>query len=404
MSFFIKFADNVYEMKRMRYSADMYIILGFAVLHALVCLGCRLAGLPDEVMLTLLTMLMVVVIFLRRQVSVLFMAGAIAAVNIVGYFLGMASAFLFGKAFSSPLVIYPASTFFSTLVIGASMLWAETAFPNRKTRNLSASRQLLWLLAAFAVIIAVRLAIMLGTGEGFADRKDTLTVVLNYFFTLAVVVIVTVSAIGYQERAREASRDAEQARWRYRRLMQQVDPHFLFNSLNVLDCLISEQSRQAASSYTHRLAAIYRYMLDIEDAETVNLRAEMDFVEKYVDLLRVRFPKGLEVEVDIPEEDMGLRVVPCCIQLLIENATKHNAVRPADPLHISISSDGRTITVRNDIHPRMTSSSVEGTGLGLKYIRQQYMDIASRDIDICEQETVFSVTLPLLGGRYPNAS
>ena len=277
MSFFIKFADNVYEMKRMRYSADMYIILGFAVLHALVCLGCRLAGLPDEVMLTLLTMLMVVgegMCYTPGMLAVLFMAGAIAAVNIVGYFLGMASAFLFGKAFSSPLVIYPASTFFSTLVIGASMLWAEAALPNRKTRNLSASRQLLWLLAAFAVIIAVRLAIMLGTGEGFADRKDTLTVVLNYFFTLAVVVIVTVSAIGYQERAREASRDAEQARWRYRRLMQQVDPHFLFNSLNVLDCLISEQSRQAASSYTHRLAAIYRYMLDIEDAETVNLCRE----------------------------------------------------------------------------------------------------------------------------------
>ena len=387
-------------MMKSRFSTDLWIILGFAVLHALVCLVCRIAGLPDEVMLTLLTMLMVVVILLRRQVSVVFMAGAIAAVNILGYFLGMALAALFGKVFGSPLVIYPASTFLSTLAIGGAMLWAAVSFPNKSSWSMPQTKQMIWLLVAFAVIIAVRLAIMMVTDGGFADRKNTLTVILNYFFTLAVVVVVTVSALIYQDRARTASREAEQARWRYRRLMQQVDPHFLFNSLNVLDCLISEQSPQEASAYTHRLAAIYRYMLDIENTETVSLRTEMDFVGKYVDLLRVRFPKGFEVEVNIPEEDMGLRVVPCSIQLLIENATKHNAVRPADPLHIDICSNGDTVTVRNDVHPRLNSSSVESTGLGLKYIRQQYLDIASRDISICEEEKVFSVTLPLLGDRH----
>lgn len=380
----------------MKISKDVWIIGGFALAHALVALCCRLASLSDEVMLTLLTMLMVVILSLRWQVGVSFMAIAVAAVNILGYLLGRWTADLLWHVFSSPLAVYPVSTFVCTLIMGGGTLAAAIRY-NRlhpSGRGSSSERSLVWLLTAFAIIIAVRLAIVLGSAGGFGGQG--ITILLNYIFTLAVVVVIAISALRYQDRARSAAEDANLARWRYVRLKHQVDPHFLFNSLNVLDCLIAEQSREEASAYTHKLADIYRYMLRNEDALTVSLRDEMEFVGKYVDLLGVRFPEGLVVETSIPERDMSRRVVPCSVQLLIENATKHNAVRPDDPLHIRIVSDVDRLLVTNDKHPRLSSSRVESMGLGLKYIRQQYNDIASMDIRVRDADDEFEVILPLL--------
>ena len=120
----------------------------------------------------------------------------------------------------------------------------------------------------------------------------------------------------------------------------------------------------------------------------------MGFVSQYVDLLKVRFPEGLDVRMEIPEEVMSRSVVPCSVQLLIENATKHNAVRPDHPLVIEITTDGEYVQVRNNRLPRV--SSVASTGLGLQYIRQQYQDLSGQAISVREEEDTYTVTLPLL--------
>ena len=184
------------------------------------------------------------------------------------------------------------------------------------------------------------------------------------------------------------------AQYRYQKLKRQVDPHFLFNSLNVLDCLVWEDSKEQASTYIHKLAGIYRYMIRSEDDELVQLRDELTFVEMYVDLLKVRFPEGIDVTVDIPEKDQARFVLPCSIQLLIENATKHNVVGGEKPLVISIKSDGRQVRVSNNIVPKVTHS--QSIGLGHKYIRQQYLDISGKEIRIEKTEEEYAVTLPLL--------
>jgi len=125
------------------------------------------------------------------------------------------------------------------------------------------------------------------------------------------------------------------------------------------------------------------------------LREEVEFANLYMDLMKVRFPEGLEMELDIPEELMGASIVPCSIQLLIENATKHNAINKARPLVIRIEAkDGSHIVVSNNLCPKLTQSN--STGKGLKYIRQQFMDISGQDIEICQTENEYSVTLPLL--------
>ena len=135
-------------------------------------------------------------------------------------------------------------------------------------------------------------------------------------------------------------------------------------------------------------------MIKSEDETTVRLRDEMEFVTQYADLLKVRFPEGLEVQVDIPEEAMSRSVVPCCVQLLVENATKHNAVHPDHPLRVRISADGGHVTVTNNRIPKPCRTA--STGLGLQYIRQQYEDLSGKSISVLEDEQTYTVTLPLL--------
>ena len=379
----------------MKISKDFWIILGFALLHAAVALGCRLADLADEMMLTLLTMLLVVILCLRCRVDGKMMSISVVAVNVLGVLLGRGTSLLFDALFDSPLVIYPLSTFVSTLVIGWVTLWAARRYAGRHAADdPERINSLKWLLIAFGVILVTRLAIMLFFSEGLEGRNTAVSILLDYSMTIAVVVVLAAYALRLQSRAKAAAEEAALAQFRYHKLKQQVNPHFLFNSLNILDCLIQEQTPQEASRYTHKLAEVYRYLIKNEDETTVRLRDEMAFVAQYVDLLKVRFPEGLEVDVDIPESAMSRSVVPCCVQLLLENATKHNAVRPDKPLRISVRVEGDGVVVSNNRVPRLTRPA--STGLGLQYIRQQYQDLSGKRITVLDDEQSYTVILPLL--------
>ena len=378
----------------MKISKEFWIILGFALLHAAVALGCRLAGLADEMMLTLLTMLLVVLLCLRCRVDGKMTAISVVLVNVIGVLLGRGTALLFGALFHSPLVIYPLSTFASTLFIGWVTLWAVRRYARKMAANVEQVNSLKWLLVAFVFILVMRLAILLFFSEAHEGRNTAVTILLDYAMTLVVILVLAAYSLRLQQRALAASEQANLAQYRYHKLKQQVNPHFLFNSLNVLDYLIQEQPREDASRYTHKLAEVYRYMIRSEDETTVRLRDEMDFVSQYVDLLKVRFPEGLDVQVDIPEEAMARSVVPCCVQLLIENATKHNAIYPDKPLRIKVSASGEKVTVTNNRNPKLTQ--VASTGLGLQYIRQQYRDLSGKSIVVRADEQNYTVTLPLL--------
>jgi hypothetical protein len=212
--------------------------------------------------------------------------------------------------------------------------------------------------------------------------------------TVYCIVFMINYALSAKSQMQEEREKANMAQYRYVKLKHQVNPHFLFNSLNILDCLICEETPERASAYTHKLAGIYRYMLKSEDEMIVSLRDELVFVGLYVDLLKERFPVGFEVETDVPESLMSRMVLPCSIQLLIENATKHNAVSADNPLRINVEAAGESIRVSNNIVPKMTKSP--STGLGQKYIRQMYLDLTGKQIEITENEEKYSVELPLI--------
>jgi hypothetical protein len=187
---------------------------------------------------------------------------------------------------------------------------------------------------------------------------------------------------------------AHQAEFRYMTLKRQVDPHFLFNSLNILDSLVRDGEKEEASLFTRRLAGIYRYMLRHEGESLVRISEEMEFAKKYYELLKVRFSSGLFVKVDVPEADMSRFIIPCTLQLLIENATKHNSISEEDPLIIKIFSNGEVLCVENNLKPKLTTSP--STGLGMKYITQQYQDASGEKVIVEKTDKMFCVRLPLL--------
>lgn len=214
------------------------------------------------------------------------------------------------------------------------------------------------------------------------------TIIVFAVFALIRYVVASRKAI-YDEREKK-----HQEQYKYTKLKQQINPHFLFNSLNILDFLVQSGENERAGAYIRKLAGLYRYMLKNEDEVLVSVGEELSFTDMYIDLLKERFADGLIIEKRIPEAANLRHVVPCGVQMLIENATKHNTVSAASPLHITISADDEMLTVSNNLQPRI--SRQPSTRLGLANIRRQYADIAGREIEIDRNEKHFTVRLPLL--------
>lgn len=185
----------------------------------------------------------------------------------------------------------------------------------------------------------------------------------------------------------------ENAILQYRQLKSQINPHFLFNSLNVLISTINKD-QEAAVKYTKKLSAVYRYVLTQDLQDTVTVMEEMHFINNYIDILRSRFNKGLEVKINITSEDMLRSIPPMSLQLLVENAVKHNSLLPDDPLVINISTNHSSLIVSNNLKPRMSHPGE--SGIGLKNLSKKYKLIAGTDISVLKENNTFTVKLPLL--------
>lgn len=371
------------------------IIHGFAILHVAAAISCRLGGINDDLVLTSLTILMIAILCLRYRQNAEFIAVVIIIANIVGYLMGTGIA-AFVNLFVSHRLLSPAiATFITTETIG----WALVLFLKQYSSHSSSQRkptpkEIAWLVTAFVAVLALRYIIRLFSstifrGEFLLGSVALMTAILMY----AVIYMVEYAFTARRNAEKEKDR-ADLAKFQYLNLKQQVNPHFLFNSLNILDALVLDRKNEEASIYIHKLAGIYRYMLKNEEESTVSLRDEMTYVGMYGDLLKVRFQEGLVIDVAIPEEDLSKSVIPCSVQLLVENATKHNAVRPENPLKVTIVSDGETLTVTNNLIPRLTPS--QSSGLGLNYIREQYNARSPRGVQIISTKENYIVKLPLL--------
>jgi sensor histidine kinase YesM len=176
-------------------------------------------------------------------------------------------------------------------------------------------------------------------------------------------------------------------------LLQQINPHFLFNSLNALSALINESPKDA-QKYLSDLSKVYRYLLRTNENELTTLSNELNFIDSYYHLLQTRFGKGVMMLKNIQPEDMGLLLPPLTLQLLVENAVKHNIVGKNKPLVIEILSAGDYVLVRNNLQRK--SIKVESGKVGLSNIAEKYRLINKTSIEIDESGGYFSVKVPLI--------
>jgi sensor histidine kinase YesM len=262
-----------------------------------------------------------------------------------------------------------------------------------------------YLLREIRMVFLVVLVLGNALGLPFTALTDDGLSFFDGFVNNLVIVMVTTAYLlatrgrDYVRLLNQAELEMEQYKneattARLQALRSQLNPHFLFNSLNTLSSLVHRDA-DAADDFIQQLAKVYRYVLEHSDHDLVPLHAELAFVESYVYLLRTRFKEGLCVEICIGEDLRDLRLPPMTLQVLIENAVKHNIISPKQPLTIAITSDGEDcLVVKNNLQER--SEKDASSSVGLANITARYEYIAQKPLTVKRTSDEFSVTIPLL--------
>ena len=177
-------------------------------------------------------------------------------------------------------------------------------------------------------------------------------------------------------------------------LRNQIQPHFLFNSLNTLISLIPKDSDKSVK-FVEKLSTVYRYLLDIHDKKLIALEEEMEYLQAYLHLMQERYPNSLHVEINVPDQYLNKLVLPLSLQLLVENAIKHNIISNQKPLRIDIGvNDQGYIHVKNNL--QLKDQIMHSTKIGLENIRRRYQHLCDKPISIIKSATNFMVSIPLL--------
>lgn len=251
------------------------------------------------------------------------------------------------------------------------------------------------ILCDITLTLAIGAALPLLVQQLIAPQKEPLETVLA-FVTWNSMVVLGIEIFIYhkgmmEQEATLARIEKEKAAYQYEALKNQINPHFLFNSLNVLASL-AYQDAEKANLFAKKLSYVYRYLLTTYERKLVPLSEELSFLNAYTYLEQIRFGRAMHVSVNIPDQAMRHAVVPASLQMLVENALKHNICTNEQPLNITITATDEAITVSNNLQTR---NDVATNKVGLSNLRSQYL-IYNKGINVEKTSTTFAVTLPLL--------
>jgi hypothetical protein len=230
-------------------------------------------------------------------------------------------------------------------------------------------------------------------GFNFGDYNEVIvpSLVITFFISLFF------HGRGFLSAWRKAAFDAEHfqqesIKAQYQSLKNQVNPHFLFNSLNALTNLVYEDQDKAAK-FIKQLSEVYRYVLDTRDKEVVPIQDELKFIDAYLFLQKIRFGNKLKVEINL--NGVETKVAPLAIQMLIENAIKHNVVSEEDPLTIRIFHEENFIVIENNLQRKKVLD--EGSsGVGLENICKRYEFLSDKKVQVSDENNKFKVSIPIL--------
>ena len=224
--------------------------------------------------------------------------------------------------------------------------------------------------------------------------------VSSYLVAIIITFIVTLGIHAFyfykafqENRVKEQKIIAGTASAKFESLKNQIDPHFLFNSLNVLSSLI-EENPENAQRFTTSLSKIYRYVLEQKDKELVTVAEELAFAKTYMNLLKMRFEDSITYEIPEDFKDDDAKVVPLSLQLLLENTIKHNIVSEKKPLHIKISIKNNELIVENN--KQIKEVLQDRRGVGLQNIVSRYAILTKRNVLVEDADAYFRIKLPIL--------
>ncbi len=256
------------------------------------------------------------------------------------------------------------------------------------------------ILVSIGTIFLVRLLIRVGFGnQTLSNFLSTEELSFYYVAFLIAVILTLIFYAFFYYRYRQENKVKEQkiiagtASAKFDALKNQLDPHFLFNSLNVLTSLIEEDPVQA-QKFTTSLSKVYRYVLEQKNKDLVTVDEELEFARTYVRLLKMRFEDSIIFHIPERSTRPEAKIIPLSLQLLLENAVKHNVVTASRPLHINVFEKNGMLCVSNTLQEKQVVK--KSSGVGLHNIQQRYHLLTDKKVNITKTATEFSVAIPML--------
>ncbi|WP_439554222.1 2TM domain-containing protein [Flavobacterium macrobrachii] len=301
------------------------------------------------------------------------------------------------------------STFLYTLLYTTSLHLANTSlfiFLDKIFKEERFSKRRIFIGFALSFVLSLFVIFLLRVFEDvviegstfldFINNEKAGNYIVASVFTFIVISIVHIIYLYkyYQEnKLKEQKVIAGTANAKFESLKNQIDPHFLFNSLNVLSSLI-EENPDNAQRFTTSLSKIYRYVLEQKDKELVPVEEELQFAKTYMNLLKMRFENSISYELPTDFDNLEAKVVPLSLQLLLENTIKHNVVSEQKPLHIKIYIENNYLIIENNLQKKEVLQ--DRKGVGLQNIVNRYALISERRVLVEETSEVFKVKIPIL--------
>ncbi len=334
-----------------------------------------------------------------KQIFITFIIGC--AVFIVGSFIDNGFNF---KSTNAALINFGFYQLYS-FVLGYSNMFFFDYMSNRNwKKNDTVKRIVLGILGSTIITLTGLFFLRAFTFSIYSDKPFTEFLANEKFsyYQFGLWITLTILSIFHfiyfynryqQNKIKEQKVIAGTASAKFDALKNQLDPHFLFNSLNVLTSLI-EENPENAQRFTTSLSKVYRYVLEQKNKELVTVDEELQFAKTYMLLLKMRFEDSIVFEMPDKASNPESKVVPLSLQLLLENAVKHNMVTSSKPLHIKIYEDGDNLVVENNLQPKQIVK--KSSGVGLTNIKQRYNLLTNKKVYINKEANRFAVAIPML--------
>ena len=281
------------------------------------------------------------------------------------------------------------------------MVYSRTRYP-----AFNEVRKRLWFqsLLMFVFTVATNMALgqaadsVFNTDPGTFTAADILIHSNSAAIFCTIMIIAIYESIYFMNELRKSVEEKEMLKReslnaQLNALRTQVNPHFLFNNLNTLSSIIPENPNQAVQ-FVQQLSKVYRHILEVENEKSIPLSDELEVLSAYAFLLQTRFGDNIDINIDVPKEKMSKRIVPLSLQILMENAIKHNIVSSDKPLKVHVFAENGNLMVRNNLQKKNQVN--ESTGIGLDNIRNRCKILGDGEVKVTESGTTFTVSIPLI--------